>query len=192
MGQKEIISYLFILLMSFIFNSKNIFTKSYYIILPIAMIILPIIRGYKIKIRFVLSDILRGLIISLIILMPFYIIFSKRDISNIGYIYFIYQLFIVAMPEEVFFRGYLQDSVGRNYKAIIIVSILFSIAHLPRALFFNEWTSLLAFFPSLIMGWLFMKTNNVLPSIIFHWLANIIYRSIVSISPALFIKFMSN
>lgn len=192
MGQKEIISYLFILLMSFIFNSKNIFTKSYYIILPIAMIILPIIRGYKIKIRFVLSDILRGLIISLIILMPFYIIFSKRDISSIGYIYFIYQLFIVAMPEEVFFRGYLQDSVGRNYKAIIIVSILFSIAHLPRALFFNEWTSLLAFFPSLIMGWLFMKTNNVLPSIIFHWLANIIYRSIVSISPALFIKFMSN
>lgn len=181
MGQKEIISYLFILLMSFVFNYKDTFIKSYYIVLPITMIILPIIRGYKIKIRFVLSDILRGLIVSLIILLPYYIFFSKRDISSIGYIYFFSQLFIVALPEEVFFRGYIQDSIGRNYKAIIVVSVLFSIAHIPRALFLNEWLSLLTFFPSLVMGWLYMKTDNLIPSIIFHCFANITYRTVMQV-----------
>ena len=30
--------------------------------------------------------------------------------------------------------------------------------------------------PSLVMGWLYMRTNNILPGTIFHLLANLAYQ----------------
>jgi membrane protease YdiL (CAAX protease family) len=58
-----------------------------------------------------------------------------------------------------------------------LVSLLFSLAHLPKAVFYNEWMSLLSFFPSLVMGWLYLKTNNILPGTIFHLFANLVYQT---------------
>jgi membrane protease YdiL (CAAX protease family) len=89
----------------------------------------------------------------------------------------IFQLLSVSFPEEFFFRGFLQDSIGNNLRAIILGSLFFSLAHLPKALFMGEWVSLLSFFPSLIMGWLYMKTNNILPGVIFHFFANLVYQN---------------
>jgi membrane protease YdiL (CAAX protease family) len=140
-----------------------------------SMLLFPIIVGHRVKIQFSIKDFLLGIIVSVTVLFPFYL-FVGGNLKAITFYSVIFQLFIVALPEEFFFRGFLQDSLGKHLKSIVLVSILFSITHLPKAFFFNDWISLLSFFPSLIMGWLYMKTKNILPGTIFHLCANIVYQ----------------
>ncbi len=118
-----------------------------------------------------------GLIISLAILIPFSLILMSLGKSFVSPALSIlsFQLFGIAFPEEAFFRGLLQNSLGNNGRGIIIASLLFSIAHLPAVLFKGDWLALLTFFPSLVMGWFYMKTNNILPGMIFHFFANIVF-----------------
>jgi len=47
--------------------------------------------------------------------------------------------------------------------------------HVPQLIFYGDIYSVMTFFPSLVMGFLYMRTSNVLPSIIFHFFANIVY-----------------
>lgn len=176
MGLKPLSGYLLILFVSFavyLMKSLNIFFNT---LLPIIMLLFPLIIGHKVKIRLSLKDLSMGLVISIVVLLPYYFI-SGGDINKISIYYFFSQLFLVALPEEFFFRGFLQDSLGKNFKAVLLTSLLFSFAHLPKAMFANEWLSLLSFFPSIIMGWLYMETNNILPGTIFHFLANLVYMS---------------
>jgi membrane protease YdiL (CAAX protease family) len=179
MKNREILNYIIILLTTSVVFYIHTEDKFYYNIPQLLMLILPVIQGYKVKLSFNIRDILIGFMVSLALLIPFYVFFSVRDLSRLDSIYVIYQLLVVALPEEFFFRGYLQDSFGRNYKAIVIVSILFSFAHLPKAIFLNDWLSMLSFFPSLIMGWLYLKTENILTGTIFHWIANVVYKSTI-------------
>jgi len=65
--------------------------------------------------------------------------------------------------------------MGNNIRGVIIVSILFSVIHLPKLIFDGDLSSVLTFFPSLVMGYLYMRTSNILPSVIFHFTANIIF-----------------
>jgi membrane protease YdiL (CAAX protease family) len=139
------------------------------------MLIFPVITGYRIKIRFSIRDLTLGFIVSVLLLFPYYLLFGGHFSSITAYA-MIFQLVSVAFPEEFFFRGFLQDSMGRTLRAVLLASLMFSLAHLPRALFSGDWTSLLSFFPSLIMGWLYTKTNNVVPATIFHFLANLVYQ----------------
>ena len=176
MNIKIISAYLAVLMLSFFLHLLKPANSLYYSSLPLLMLMLPIIFGHRVKIRFLLKDAATGFIVSAIILLPYYFVFggSLRTIS----IYFVtFQLLGIAFPEEFFFRGFLQDSIGRNLKAILLVSLLFSLAHLPKAIFLGEWMSLLSFFPSLVMGWLYMKTHNILPGTIFHLLANLVYQN---------------
>ena len=175
MNKKSISGYLFILFLSFILYLTKPANTLYYSSLPLLMLMFPLVAGYRVKISFSLKDIVAGLVVSFIILLPYYLFFggSLKTIS----IYFVtFQLLGVAFPEEFFFRGFLQDSIGKNFRAVFLSSLFFSLAHLPKAIFMGEWISLLSFFPSLIMGWLYMKTNNILPGVIFHFLANLIYQ----------------
>ncbi|MEW6417169.1 MAG: CPBP family intramembrane glutamic endopeptidase [Nitrospirota bacterium] len=139
----------------------------------------PIIVGHNVKLWFSINDFFLGFIVSIVILLPYYIVFSPSPphLEGEGWVRgIIFQLLIISLPEEFFFRGFLQDSIGRNFKAVLLVSLLFSIAHLPKAIFADDWISLLSFFPSIMMGWLYMKTNNILPGIIFHFLANVVHN----------------
>ncbi|MFN3396805.1 MAG: type II CAAX prenyl endopeptidase Rce1 family protein, partial [Thermodesulfovibrionales bacterium] len=86
-----------------------------------------------------------------------------------------YQLLGVALPEEIYFRGFLQEGMGNNLRAVLIVSILFSIVHLPQLIFYGEFMAPLTFFPSLIMGYLYKRTGNILTPTIFHFLANMVF-----------------
>ncbi len=176
MNIKTISGYLAILILSFLLHSINPASRIFYSALPVMMLIYPIIVGYKVKIRFSAKDIAIGFVVSIIFLLPYYF-FSGGNLKAISGYYIIFQLLSVSLPEEFFFRGFLQDSIGRNLKAIVLVSLLFSIAHLPKALFLGDWISLLSFFPSLVMGWLYMKTNNILPGTIFHLLANLAHNA---------------
>ena len=89
----------------------------------------------------------------------------------------------VALPEELFFRGYLQERWGRVFKPcwrvwgvsvgneIIVVSIVFALAH-----FIGEYSflRLAPFFPSLIFGLLKAKGNSIAPAIAFHASCNLV------------------
>jgi membrane protease YdiL (CAAX protease family) len=90
---------------------------------------------------------------------------------------------LVALPEEVFFRGYLQQKLGNTLKAIIVVSLLFALAHFVTLCLGGAHglsvcsQAVLTFFPSLVMGYLYMSTGTLWASIIFHFLANIVHIS---------------
>jgi len=88
------------------------------------------------------------------------------------------QLLLVALPEEAFFRGYLQQSFGRGSRSVVLGSVLFWGAHLPAYFVTGDAAVLLVFFPSLVMGWLYDRTGNILPGIIFHGCANTLWLSI--------------
>jgi membrane protease YdiL (CAAX protease family) len=178
MNTKAISGYLSILFLSFLLYSIKPTNDIFYGLLPVLMLIFPIIVGHRVKLRFSIKDLILGLAVSVVVLLPYFIA-SSGNIKTISVSYMISQLLIVSLPEEFFFRGFLQDSIGRNIKAILFVSLLFSIAHLPRALFFSDWISLLSFFPSIFMGWLYAKTNNILPGTVFHFLANLVYKNTI-------------
>jgi len=176
MSIKTLAGYLTILIVSLLLYSMKPAHDVFYSSLPVLMLIYPIAVGYRVKLRFSLKDLLFGLVISLALVIPYFLIFGS-NVRAITVYSLIFQLLSVALPEEYFFRGFLQDSVGKNIKAVLFVSLLFSLAHLPRAVFLGEWISLLSFFPSVVMGWLYMKTNNILPGTIFHLLANLVYQA---------------
>lgn len=147
----------------------------YFGLLPLLMLIFPLIAGHRVKLIFSLKDFSLGLGVSLMVILPYYLLVGGSGRALTSFTLF-FQLLSIAFPEEFFFRGFLQDSIGRNYKSVLLTSLLFAAAHLPKAIFMGEWVSLLSFFPSLIMGWLYMSTNNILPGVIFHFLANLVYQ----------------
>jgi membrane protease YdiL (CAAX protease family) len=174
MNIKSLTGYLTVLILSFLLHSMKPANSIYYNLLPLLMLIFPIVVRHRINIRFSVRDLVFGLLISVVILLPYHFI-SSGNLRTITVYSVIFQLLGVALPEEFFFRGFLQDSAGKSFKAVILVSLLFSLAHLPKAVFYHEWMSLLSFFPSLVMGWLYLKTNNILPGTIFHLFANLVY-----------------
>lgn len=74
---------------------------------------------------------------------------------------------VIAAPllEEILCRGIVLKGLLKNYtprKAIIISAIFFAAIHL------NPWQAFPAFFGGLFMGWLYNKTQSVIPGIIAH------------------------
>lgn len=107
----------------------------------------------------------------------------ERDYSWLWSI-FLMQLFLVGLPEEIFYRGYLQtrlDSlVGQdqrvfgvhyNWKSSILCSALFAIAHLVTI---PHPSRLAVFFPSLLFGWMRRAYHDTLSPAIFHALCNVL------------------
>jgi len=90
----------------------------------------------------------------------------------------VYQIFYVAVGEELFFRGYLQSNLTRvlpargNVDAVIASSLVFALAHV---IVWGSGTAWLVFFPGLLMGWLRARTDSLLAPILFHGLANVGY-----------------
>lgn len=73
----------------------------------------------------------------------------------------------IAAPimEEVLCRGIILKGLLKNYspfKAIFISAIFFSVIHL------NPWQALPALIGGLYMGWVYYKTQSVIPGIIIH------------------------
>lgn len=106
----------------------------------------------------------------------FYLSFRDNILTNI-----VNNLLIVALPEEIFFRGYLQGRFQMVYEsrrlfgplsiANFITSVLFALGHFfisPR------FERLAVFFPSLLFGYLRERRGNIYPSVVIHWLSNVI------------------
>lgn len=86
------------------------------------------------------------------------------------FFYFILNVFIGPIVEELFFRGYLTAKMSRfgNYTPFI-VTVLFSFYHfwLP----FNNIFRIIAFYPAYYIAW---KKKNIYIAIVFHCLCNLI------------------
>ena len=93
------------------------------------------------------------------------------------------QLVVVALPEELFFRGYVQ---GRLEEALpptfelwgaklgwawLLTAALFALGHYFVTF---EPQMLTRFFPGLAFGWMYARTRSILPSTIFHAACNLL------------------
>jgi uncharacterized protein len=93
------------------------------------------------------------------------------------------QLVAIALPEEAFYRGWLQTALDDALPArrrvlgvelgwgVLITSALFAVGHLA-----TEWEPgrLAVFFPSLAFGWLRVKGRGVGAPIVFHAACNLL------------------
>lgn len=92
------------------------------------------------------------------------------------------QIFVVALPEEFFYRGYMQTRLrdawpqGRRFfgvrlgPAFWLTAVLFALGHLA---IFEVWR-LGVFFPALLFAWMREKTGTVLGSALFHAWCNLL------------------
>ncbi|SHN31813.1 CPBP family intramembrane glutamic endopeptidase [Mucilaginibacter sp. OK098] len=79
---------------------------------------------------------------------------------------------VIAAPilEEIICRGIILKGLLKNYppyKAILISAIFFSVVH------FNPWQAIPAFFYGLFLGWIYYKTQSVIPGMIIHATINV-------------------
>ncbi|MBI5497311.1 MAG: CPBP family intramembrane metalloprotease [Deltaproteobacteria bacterium] len=92
-------------------------------------------------------------------------------------------LVVVAVPEELFYRGYVHTLLARAWpprvtvlgaglgKAVLLGSAWFALGH-----FVGEWnpTRLLPFFPALLFCALRSSSGSILAAVVYHGLSNVI------------------
>jgi membrane protease YdiL (CAAX protease family) len=85
-----------------------------------------------------------------------------------------WQLAIIVVPEEIFFRGYVQTRLksASPLAAILLTALLFAAAHVLAA---PGWMRAAVFFPGLVMGWLRHRTAGLTAGALFHWAANLLW-----------------
>ncbi|RUM30703.1 MAG: hypothetical protein DSY42_03965 [Aquifex sp.] len=78
---------------------------------------------------------------------------------------FVLNQFGIAFAEEIFFRGFLMQRFSN-----LAVSFMFSFGHI---IYWFNVNSILTFFPSLIFGWLYIKTGSIVAPVIAHFSMNL-------------------
>jgi membrane protease YdiL (CAAX protease family) len=91
-------------------------------------------------------------------------------------------LLVVALPEEFFYRGYIQGRLrdlwpdgkrvlgARLGRAFWLTALLFAVGHLA---IFQTWR-LAVIFPALLFGWLRERTGTVMGAALFHAACNLL------------------
>lgn len=183
----------YVLIIAAIFLGRMFLPANYVTALAAALMLFPIL--IKADGGFFRSDsygIVLGLVVSAVLLaiytavIYFYGLYSGQHmvINSLPPAFILTQLLMVALPEEVFFRGYLQKKLGNNIKGVIIVSLLFALGHFITLCLAGGHNiaicsqAVLTFFPSLVMGYLYLRTGTLWASIIFHFFANIVHIAI--------------
>jgi membrane protease YdiL (CAAX protease family) len=92
------------------------------------------------------------------------------------------QLLVIALPEEAFFRGYLQTALDGVWRprlqvlgarvgpGLLVASAIFAVGHVLTEVHPNR---LAVFFPALVFGWLRAKTGGIGASLLFHAACNV-------------------
>ena len=95
------------------------------------------------------------------------------------------QLVVVALPEELFFRGFLLELLERKWPpkrrilgggvgvALVVSAAAFALVHLPKD---GDPRALATFFPGLLFGWMRSATGSILASTVTHGCSNILIR----------------
>jgi hypothetical protein len=92
------------------------------------------------------------------------------------------QFLVIALPEEAFYRGYLQTSLDRVWEprfrflgaelgpSLLVTSVIFALGHVATEVHPNR---LSVFFPSLLFGWLRTRRQGVGAAAALHALCNL-------------------
>jgi membrane protease YdiL (CAAX protease family) len=152
-------------------------------LIPLYLFLIPALLQGTLHLRFSVKDAAIGIVASAAVLLPFWYFSSQpgRPFTLVPVSAVIFQFLGVSLPEEVYFRGFLQHKLGNTLKGVLVVSLLFSLTHLPQFIVYGDRLALLTFFPSLVMGFLYWRTSNVLPSVIFHFASNIMFLGVYDI-----------
>lgn len=181
------ISYAVLVLIIFLLNSFFQWSLALSVSATIMLLVPFVLRSNYNYFDFKLKNFLKGLLISVIIVLIYIAVlrvYSHYSDKGFGFddlslSFILIQLLLIAIPEEIFFRGFLQREFGNNIKAVVLVSFLFALAHLitvcgtGKVSFSGCNQNALTFFPSLVMGYLYISTGTLWSSIAFHFLANI-------------------
>lgn len=93
------------------------------------------------------------------------------------------QLVVVALPEELFFRSYLDARLRERWpaahrlfgapvgRALLVQAALFALGHVLVDLNPQRFA---VFFPALLFGWMRARTGSVWPGALFHALCNVL------------------
>lgn len=93
-----------------------------------------------------------------------------------------YHLFFAGLPEEIFYRGYLQSRLdevfGTPWRVLgaplgwgwLMTCVIFALGHDIVTL---QWWHFAIFFPSLVFGWLRARTGGIVAGALFHAWCNI-------------------
>jgi hypothetical protein len=96
------------------------------------------------------------------------------------------QVFVVALPEEFFYRGFLQTRLrdawprgrvlwgARLGPAFWLTAVLFALGHLA---IFQVWR-LAVFFPALLFGWMRERSGSVVGAALFHAASNLLVQTL--------------
>jgi len=101
------------------------------------------------------------------------------------FLWTLFQLLYIALPEELFFRGYIlgnsrglqqglpeQNPSSWRPGRLVLSAGFFALAHV---LVSGDAASLFTFFPGLLFAWLFVRMESLIPVILLHGAANIGY-----------------
>lgn len=92
------------------------------------------------------------------------------------------QLLVVALPEEAFYRGYLQSRLDEAWPprwrvlgatigpSLLAGATIFALGHLVTV---HLPSRLAVFFPALLFGWLRARTGGIGASVVFHAMCNV-------------------
>ena len=95
------------------------------------------------------------------------------------------QFVVVALPEELFFRGFLLHLLEKRFPpklrvlgggigwALVIQALLFAVIHIPKD---GDPRALATFFPALMFGWMRSATGSIFASTLVHAGSNILIR----------------
>ncbi len=95
------------------------------------------------------------------------------------------QVLVVALPEELFFRGFLLGLLEKRFPpkrrwlgggigvALILSAVAFALIHIPKD---GDPRVLATFFPGLLFGWMRSATGSILAPTLAHGASNILIR----------------
>lgn len=101
--------------------------------------------------------------------------------------WFFVHLVVVALPEEAFFRGYVQGRLAPLFRRriqvlgvalgpeVVLASALFALVHLVAI---PAPFRLAVFFPGLLFGWLRQRTGSVLAPALLHAASNVVLAAL--------------
>lgn len=138
------------------------------------------------------------LIVSLLIFPVFFGIAHLYETLLLGKTYFLVplrqaalfistQIILIALPEEFFFRGWLQSSLNKIFPkrwsflgasfgvALPLTALVFAFSH---SLISLQWWHFSIFFPALVFGWLRERSGGLLAPVLFHATSNVVIRLI--------------
>jgi membrane protease YdiL (CAAX protease family) len=97
------------------------------------------------------------------------------------------QVLLIGLPEEFFFRGYLQTQFdqawNRPYRlfrtnwgiGLPVAAALFAMCHVP----FGGAGRLIVFFPGLLYGWLRLRTGTIAVPALYHAFSNLLMQTML-------------